>query len=94
MEWLAALLAVPQSATLVDWVVADHTLLRALSQRLNQEDALFGEIFELIKKVSEIVLNFDFILRVTVAALAYKLKFILRLDLSIVICIKVLACSS
>jgi len=40
MERLAALLAIPKRTSLVDRIVANHALLGALSQRLDQKDAL------------------------------------------------------
>ena len=42
MVWLVALLAIPNRAALVNWILADKALLLALGESLNQEYALLG----------------------------------------------------
>jgi len=90
---LTALLAIPQGTALVDRVVADHALLRALRQRLDQENALLRQVLKLVQKVSEVVLNLCLVLGESVAFL-HKLKFVKSLDLAVVVAINELARSS
>ena len=90
MERLAALLAVPKSTALVDRIVANHALLRPLSQRLDQKDALLRQVLKLLQEVFEVVLNFCFVLRVEVITSADELHFLLTLDLRLAIVVDVL----
>ena len=90
MERLATLLAVPESTALVNWIVADHALLRSLGQRLDQKDALLRKVFKLVQEVSEVVLYFGLVLQIAIASLAHKLHFFLALDLLRIIVIDIL----
>jgi len=66
VERLTALLTVPESTPLIDWVLADQTLLGSCRESLNEEDALVRQVLILAKEVLEIVLDFDFVFRVRV----------------------------
>lgn len=85
MKRLAALLAVPDSTSLVNRVVTDNALLLPLSERLYQKDALLGKILELAQKVLVVVLDFDFVFGVSVATSPTISDLLVCLDLNLVI---------
>lgn len=62
VEGLPTLATVPQGALLVDAVVADEALLRALGQGLHQVGALLRKTPELLQEVIEVVLDEGFVL--------------------------------
>ena len=87
MERLTALLAVPEVAFLVDGVVTNHALLRALGQLLDHENALLRQVFKLIQEVSEVVLDLDFIFQVAITTPPNELNLLLVVNLTIIILI-------
>lgn len=78
MEWLMALITVPESTPLVDRVVADYTLLGSLGQTLHEECALLGQVAKLLYEIHVVVSDLGPIL---VCLLAPVLFFIYNLDL-------------
>ena len=62
MKRLVTLFAIPDSTTLVDWILADEAILFARSQRLNKEDALLRKVLKLIQEILVIVLQFRLVL--------------------------------
>ena len=90
MKRLATDFAVPNGAALVDGILADHALLLALGQSLHKVDALLRQVLELVEEVLVVVLHLNFVLRVPVS-LPDKGDFLLSLNFSVVIAVKVLA---
>ena len=62
MKRLVTLFAIPNSTTLVDWILADEAILFARSQRLDKEDALLRKVLKLIQEILVIVLQFRLVL--------------------------------
>ena len=62
MKRLVTLFAIPNSTTLVDWILADETILFALSQRLDKEDALLRKVLKLIQEIFVIVFQLRLVL--------------------------------
>lgn len=90
MKRLAADFAVPDRTALVDRILADHALLLALGQSLHQVDALLRQVLELVQEVLVVVLYLHFVLGVSVS-LSDKCDFLLSLNLSVVVAVKILA---
>ena len=82
MEGLAALFAVPESGPLVDRVMADDALLAALGERLDEEDALLGQVFKLVQEVAIVILYLGLLLSVAIATTSIELEFVLCIDLA------------
>ena len=62
MKRLVTLFAIPNSTTLVDWILADEAILFARSQRLDKEDALLRKVLKLIQEILVIVFQLRLVL--------------------------------
>ena len=62
MEWLVALITIPEGAPLVDRVVTDDTFLSPFRKGLNEESALFSQVPELLNEVHVVILDHSFLL--------------------------------
>ena len=69
MEWLAALLAVPDGTALINWVRADDTLLRTCGQRFYKSLALLSQVIVVAQEVERVVAHARLVLRVLAAIL-------------------------
>lgn len=64
MEWLAALLAVPDGTALINWVRADDAFLRTSGQRFYKSLALLSQVIVVAQEVEWVVAHARFVLHV------------------------------
>ena len=85
MEGLTALLAIPNCRPLVDRILTDDAFLGAFCQTFHKEDALLRQVFELIQKVFEQILDLCFVSNVLIFSAFEKGNFILSFNFVFVV---------
>jgi hypothetical protein len=91
VEGLAALLAIPSCATLVDLVLANDALLVTGRQRLNEKHTLLGQVTELTQKIFVVVFYLCSVFQVWIVFFE-KLQFFWRVIFKFLRVVEVLGC--
>lgn len=91
VEGLAALLAIPSCATLVNLVLADDALLVAGRQGLDEKYTLLGQVAELTQKIFVVVFYFCSFFKVWVTFFE-KLQFFWSIILKFLRVVEVFGC--
>jgi hypothetical protein len=91
VEGLAALLAIPSCATLVNLVLADYALLVAGRQGLDEEYTLLGQVAELTQKIFVVVFYFCSVFQVWITFFE-KLQFFWSIIFKFLGVVEVLGC--